>query len=147
VAALIVGGYTEVGSVPVEHARTERHQVTDDEPEPFQSEILSMATANPGWHVRVRHEEFDLKTKARSIEHEDLFPVVAWAVVKRSWLNAEPSSEAESVFLDNGSLLNETEYRRRYSDLNPSPGEPKVTVHIAVEPPLAPAALDGAASG
>jgi len=106
--------------------------VTD---EPFKSEILSMTTANPGWRVHIQREELDQETKERTLDHEDRFPVVAWAVVQRRWSDGELITEAEPVFLWNGSLVNATEYRRMHSDVDPGPGEPKVMVAITVEAP------------
>ncbi|WP_314178522.1 hypothetical protein [Streptomyces winkii] len=106
--------------------------MTDDR---FANQILSMTTANPGWQVHARVEEFDKKTRERSIQAEFRSPVVAWAVVQRRSSDGELSTAAEPVFLDGGLLVNSSEYRRENSELHPEPGNPEVTASVRVEAP------------
>jgi hypothetical protein len=102
----------------------------------FENEVLSMTTAQPGWRVHVRHDVLDTKTKEAGVEHEGHFPIVAWAVVKRWYVDGESFSALEPVFVsDAGQLSNETQYRWMHSDVEPDPGDPKITVAITIVPP------------
>ena len=110
----------------------------------FQSEILSMTTAQPGWTVRatINGHKLDTHRPARVverwIEQEDEFPVVAWAVVLHQYPDGTVRKEAEPVFLDDsGRLMHETLYRYQYSDIEPQPGRPKITVSFKIVPPSA----------
>lgn len=102
----------------------------------FENEVLSMTTAPAGWHVHVRHEMVDVETKKMDIEYQGHHPIVAWAVVKRWYVDGEPHNVPEPVFVSSsGQLVNETQYRWLHSDLEPAPGEPRTTVRITVVPP------------
>ncbi|MFJ4368943.1 hypothetical protein ACIP4S_33095 [Streptomyces chartreusis] len=101
----------------------------------FSSEILSLTTANPGWQVHIEQRVTDPETRKTEVEEEDWFPVVAWALVKRVYVDGQTVNETEPVFSDNGRLVHSTEYRRLHSDLDPAPGQPKIRISIAVESP------------
>ncbi|MCW2899691.1 MAG: hypothetical protein JWO67_1956 [Streptosporangiaceae bacterium] len=113
---------------------TKENTVTTAE-ERFRGEIQSIIPAAPGWQVHVRREELDRETKERTVEFEGTFPVAAWAMVKRYYLNAGPSNEVEPVFYDGSRLVHETAYRWMYSDIDPEPGQPKVTVRCELQAP------------
>jgi hypothetical protein len=102
----------------------------------FSSEILSLATANPGWQVHVQQRVTDPETRTTEIEEEGRFSVVAWALVKRIYPDGQTVNETEPVFCENGRLVHSTEYRRLHSDVDPAPGQPKMVVRIEVVPPI-----------
>lgn len=110
-----------------------------DNDERFRNEILSIIPAAPGWRVGVAHEAFDPQTRERSVERKGIYPIVAWALVR-----GPESTEIEPVFCDDGRMVNATEHQRVYSDLNPTPGDPRLTVHIRT---LEPAGTDDHTSG
>lgn len=112
----------------------------DPEDARFQGEILSISTANPGWHVHVQQLVTDPGERRAEVEDEGRYPIAAWAVVKRTYPDGAEGTATEPVFVDAGSLVNSTEYRRLHSDLNPAPGQPKMRVRIAIEPPAVPEA-------
>jgi hypothetical protein len=109
--------------------------MTDPSEARFQSEILSITTANPGWRVRVQERMTDPETRKTETVEDDDFPVVAWALVRRTSITGETYNATEPVFCENGRLVHSTEHRRLHSDVDPAPGQPKITVHIEVVPP------------
>ena len=114
--------------------------MTDPNDARFQSEILSISTANPGWHVHVQQLVTDPGERGAEVEEESRHPIAAWAVVKRIYADGSEGIVTEPVFVDAGALTNSTEYRRLHSDLDPAPGQPKMRVSIAIEPPAVPEA-------
>jgi hypothetical protein len=101
--------------------------------EPFGNELIAVAPAPPGWTVRVQHieawmcddecEPLDGFCQADGVhvrrERPETLPVAAWATVRRHYADGEAAVKVEPLFLSNGRLINETEYRRIFSDLTP----------------------------
>lgn len=98
--------------------------------ERFNSTILSVAPAPPGWRVRLCRMEVD--TQTRKVETKETWdaPVVAWVLVHGEYTGGTDWTEVEPLFLDNGRLIHSTSLRRRESDLTPEPGDPRITVDI-----------------
>ncbi|MFG2025384.1 hypothetical protein [Streptomyces sp. NPDC048825] len=109
----------------------------------FSSEILSLTTANPGWQVHMQQRVTDPESRKTEVDEEAWFPVVAWALVKRVYVDGQTVNETEPVFVENGRLVHSTEYRRLHSDVDPAPGQPKMVVRIAVKPPTEAEARQG----
>ncbi|MGW2010822.1 hypothetical protein [Streptomyces nigrescens] len=104
----------------------------------FENEILSMATAQPGWTVHVQVKAHKRETNERWVEEEDVFPVVGWAVVACRYRDGGVRNKVEPVFLtDAGSLEHESLRRWQYSDLEPQPGQPRITVSVKILAPPA----------
>lgn len=114
--------------------------MTDPNDAYFDSEILSVATANPGWHVHVQHLYKDPGMRQPEVEEEDRFMIAAWAMVKRTFADGREATVAEPIFVEGGRLINATEYRRLNADPNPAAGQPEVRIRIKVEPPVDPKA-------
>lgn len=104
----------------------------------FENEILSMATAQPGWTVHVQTKAHKPGTSERWVEEEGVFPVVGWAVVACRYRDGSISNKVEAVFLtDTGQLEHESLHRWQYSDLKPQPGQPRITVSFKILAPSA----------
>lgn len=120
------------------------------EPEPFANEIIAVTAALPGWTVRVQHIDAwmcdDDCDQARGFCRADgvhvqrsspeTSPVAAWATVRHRYKDGKAEVRAEPLFLSADRLVNETEYRRIYSDLTPVAGTHRATtISIVVNPP------------
>ena len=104
----------------------------------FENEVLSMATAQPGWRVRVQVKAYKRETSERWVEEEDVFQVVGWAVVACRYRDGGVRNKVEPVFLtDTGQLGHESLHRWQYSDLEPQPGQPRITVSFKILAPSA----------
>ena len=104
--------------------------------DPFDSTVLSVSAAAPGFKVDVWHFETQPGGK-REIVEKYKFPIIAWAVVRvDDWDKGREMTRVEPVFLWNQHPTTTSDYRRSFSDLAPSVGEPKRTVGVfVVEPP------------
>ncbi|MFI1525544.1 hypothetical protein [Streptomyces griseus] len=109
--------------------------MTDDDR--FRNEILSMTTAQPGWTIRAQVNALNRGTSERWVEDEAVFPVVGWAVVSCHFRDGGVGNRTEAVFLTEGRLGHESLYRWQYSDLEPKPGEPRMTVSFEIRAPSA----------
>ncbi|MFC9987907.1 hypothetical protein ACFXKV_04420 [Streptomyces globisporus] len=110
--------------------------MTDDDR--FRNEILSMTTAQPGWTIRAQVNAHKKEADERWVEDEAVFPVVGWAVVSCHFRDGGVGNRAEAVFLTaEGRLEHESEYRWQYSDLQPKPGQPRMTVSFEIRAPSA----------
>ncbi|WP_405479784.1 hypothetical protein [Streptomyces anulatus] len=108
--------------------------MTDDDR--FRDEILSMTTAQPGWTIRAQVNAHKRGTSERWVEDEAVFPVVGWATVSCHFRGGGVANRAEAVFLNAaGQLEHESEYRWKYSELEPTPGQPRVTVSFEIRAP------------
>jgi hypothetical protein len=97
-----------------------------------------MATAQPGWTVRVQLKAHKTGTSERWVEEEDVFPVVGWAVVACRYRDGGVGNKLEPVFLTSaGRLEHESLYRWQYSELEPRAGQPKITVSFEILAPSA----------
>lgn len=110
--------------------------MTDDDR--FENEVLSMATAPPGWRVRAHVKAQKPGTGERWVESEEVLPVVGWAVVACHYRDGGGGNKVEPVFLtSSGRLEHESLYRWQYTELKPQPGEPRVTVSFEILAPSA----------
>lgn len=99
-----------------------------DPDERFSSEILSITPAQPGWVAHVAIEGQDTTTRKRTIDEENRYLVIAWALVK-----SRTGTEVEPVLSTPTGIEHATEHRRLYSDIEPKAGDPRTTVRIRVE--------------
>ncbi|MGW3321163.1 hypothetical protein [Streptomyces virginiae] len=108
--------------------------MTDDNE--FRNGIVSMTAAPPGWTIVAQTHTYVRETGERAIDEEHVFPVAAWAVVARHDNEGGVLNVPEAVFVaQDGGLEHESFYRWQYSDINPRPGEPKVTVSFKLIAP------------
>lgn len=108
--------------------------MTDDHH--FRNEVLSMATAEPGWTVDVQVKAHKKGTSERWVEEEAVFPVVGWAVVACHFRDGGVGNRVEPVFLTKeGRLEHESFYRWQYSELEPKAGDPTITVSFEIRAP------------
>lgn len=103
---------------------------------PFVNTIQSIQTAPPGFRVDVSHNEIPRGGSSKVVERHK-FGIVAWAVV----IDDKGRTDIEPVFLHNGRPTTASQYRLMYSDVQPAPGEPKLTVSIRVAEPVGYVAL------
>ena len=95
----------------------------------IESTILSITSTEPGWAVKVEiTEEYEGESPTRETR---VFPIVAWALVRRGYTNSLVTDDAvEPVFIETGAPVHSSRYWDLESIPNPGPGEEKVTVRI-----------------
>ncbi|MGW0647863.1 hypothetical protein ACWD4T_03505 [Streptomyces umbrinus] len=99
-------------------------------PEPFENRVINLVPATARWEVVVLHTEKDQATKKTSHQETKVLPVILWALVERTYSDGRTSTCIEPAFYDGLSVLNESEYRRLNSDLDPLPDDPRITIGV-----------------
>lgn len=105
-----------------------------DQGERFENEITSIIQAPQGWHVYVQHVTKDAKTGRQEVGEESAMPVVAWALVKRTFASGSSGNKTEPVFVHEGDLINASEYKRMYA-IYDLPGHDDVSIRIKLLAP------------
>lgn len=108
--------------------------MTPDSDDRFRNELLSLTTANPGWHVHVEHVEFNTTTKKRDVTERKTFPIIAWALARVWYTDGGSAVVTEPVFVTNVGPSHTSHYRWVYSELD-SDSDPQVSINITIQPP------------